>query len=291
MSIIRIHKDRGEFSVLPKAAVNDTALSWEARGMLAYLLDKPDNWQVRFENLVKGSPAGEDKTRRILRELEQAGYIVRRRLNSPDGTFTWESEVYETPQPSAENRHMVEPQPSAGLPHVVKPSMVKPHVVNRQIYEEQEEQQPTQQKQEEQQETPPPSGAVPGSAPVKGKSPRAKPDAPEPEQRLMFGAVATVCRLDPRLKAGQIGKTAKQLLAAGYTPDQVEAFPAWFKSHWKGKTGQPPSTGDLLALMLQATQAPNGKPGPATGQQWADTSYEALKARYAPDALQGLIEY
>jgi hypothetical protein len=106
---------------------------------------------VWFEDLVRRSPAGSDKTRRILGELETRGYIRRARVRGADGRFTWESEVFETPQPVvvgqsndapyAENRHMVDGAPYAGFPHMAEPHAVKPyaaepHMENRQIYQE-----------------------------------------------------------------------------------------------------------------------------------------------------------
>lgn len=143
MSIIRVHKQRGEWAIVPKAAVNDESLSWEARGMLLYLLEKPDDWQIMFQDLVRKSPAQDDKCRRILKELEGQGYVHRKRFNRPDGTFAWESAVFETPQapateaeePCAENRQVVA-EPYAGLPYMVEPHMAEPHMVNRHIYKD-----------------------------------------------------------------------------------------------------------------------------------------------------------
>lgn len=144
--IIRTVKQAGEFAILPKAMLNSDSLSWEARGMLGYLLEKPDGWQISLTNLVRNGPAKADKVRRILSELEDAGYLVRRRTNGDGGAFKWDSEIYESPQPVvppyAENPYMV-PSPCAGLPSMGEPSMVKPSMgepsmVNRHIYQEQE---------------------------------------------------------------------------------------------------------------------------------------------------------
>lgn len=144
--IIRTVKQRGDFAVLPKAMLNSDSLSWEARGLLGYLLEKPDGWQISLTNLVRNGPAKADKVRRILSELEDAGYLVRRRTNGDGGAFKWDSEIYETPQPVvppyAVNPYMVK-SPYRGLPSMVEPSMVKPSMgepsmVNRHIYQEQE---------------------------------------------------------------------------------------------------------------------------------------------------------
>ena len=64
--IIRTRKEHGDFAVLPKQALNDDRLSWEARGVLAYLLEKPDGWQVYQSDLVKRGPAEDHIVRRIL---------------------------------------------------------------------------------------------------------------------------------------------------------------------------------------------------------------------------------
>ena len=95
MSIIRVKKDRNYFAASNKP-FNDKQLSWEARGVMGYLLSKPDEWQVRFYDLVQQGPAGEHKIRRILKELEELGYMERERIKLSDGKFDWITTVYET---------------------------------------------------------------------------------------------------------------------------------------------------------------------------------------------------
>ncbi len=97
MTIIRVQKSE-QYTVLPNHVLNDERLSWEARGLLAYLLSKPDDWRVSTRALVQAGTAGKDKVQRVLRELEAAGYLVRRRVRGPGGKFVWESVVYEFPQ-------------------------------------------------------------------------------------------------------------------------------------------------------------------------------------------------
>jgi hypothetical protein len=94
--IERIPKERN-FTVLDNHLLTEKQLSWEARGLLCYLLSKPDDWQVRLYDLVRRGPAGEHKIRRILRELEDAGHLRRRRFRRSDGRFEWITMVYERP--------------------------------------------------------------------------------------------------------------------------------------------------------------------------------------------------
>ena len=69
MSIIRVKKDKNYFAA-SNVPFNDKRLSWEARGVMGYLLSKPDNWQVRFDDLVNQGDAKRFKLRRILRNLK-----------------------------------------------------------------------------------------------------------------------------------------------------------------------------------------------------------------------------
>lgn len=95
-NIIRVEKNKNYFAV-SNIPFNDDRLSWEARGVLGYLLSKPDDWVVCNEDLLNSSPAGKHKVNRILAELKENGYMERKRIQGEDGTFTWVTIVYETP--------------------------------------------------------------------------------------------------------------------------------------------------------------------------------------------------
>jgi hypothetical protein len=94
--ILRVPKE-GNFTILDNHLLTDERLSWEARGLLSYLLSKPDDWQVRLYDLVRRGPAGEHKVTRILRELQAAGYLRRHRMRRADGRFEWITLVVERP--------------------------------------------------------------------------------------------------------------------------------------------------------------------------------------------------
>lgn len=114
MTTYRIKHDNKYFSV-SNALFNDKRLSWEARGLMGYLLSKPDNWQVRVFDMVNQGPAKREKIQRILAELESFGYLRRELVRLKGGRFDWVSTISETPDlaPSAENQHplpLEEPQ-------------------------------------------------------------------------------------------------------------------------------------------------------------------------------------
>ena len=96
LTIVRLPKIAKYFAVT-NAVFADERLSWEARGLMGYLLSKPDDWQVRLHDLKRRGPAAEHKLRRMLRELERFGYLRRKRLRHADGTFSWTTTIYESP--------------------------------------------------------------------------------------------------------------------------------------------------------------------------------------------------
>ena len=91
MTIVKLTGSEGGFCIVPNTTLND-ALSWEAIGLLAYLCSKPDNWRVSVKQLCNHShkstkPSGRDKTYRILKELQDAGYVKRVKTREGNGTY------------------------------------------------------------------------------------------------------------------------------------------------------------------------------------------------------------
>jgi len=67
------------YVVLDNDIVRNHALSFKARGILAYLLSMPDNWSCSSKHLATVGPDGRDAVRTGLLELQTAGYLVRQR--------------------------------------------------------------------------------------------------------------------------------------------------------------------------------------------------------------------
>src|SRR3972149_1194452 len=97
-TIIRVERSRDNpFFTTLKAPFEDKSMSWEAKGILAYLFTKPDGWTVRFGDLIKHGDRKRDGLRTIFRELEEHGYVQRTRERRENGTFEWETIVREVP--------------------------------------------------------------------------------------------------------------------------------------------------------------------------------------------------
>ncbi|MEI3398524.1 DUF6017 domain-containing protein [Blautia stercoris] len=97
--VIRVRKRPNNFVMLDKTFLEDDRLSFKAKGILAYLLSKPDNWKVIVGNLVKYSKDGKSAVYAGLKELKECGYYVKTPIRSEDGRriSRWESTVYEMP--------------------------------------------------------------------------------------------------------------------------------------------------------------------------------------------------
>ena len=92
MSIRRGPRPDTRFYTVNKDLSEDKGLSWAARGMLIFLLGKPDNWEVSVSHLIKqtegsSKPSGRDAVRGIIKELVEAGYMKADVRREEGGTF------------------------------------------------------------------------------------------------------------------------------------------------------------------------------------------------------------
>jgi hypothetical protein len=93
------------FSIIPNAALQDTRLSIPAIGVLAQLLSRPAGWDTNadamseFARRNRGDRPGEGRRamRTAFAELEEHGYLVRRKMRDAGGRFVTVLMLYDTP--------------------------------------------------------------------------------------------------------------------------------------------------------------------------------------------------
>lgn len=88
------------FVAVPSTTIRDRRLSFRARGVLAWLLDQPDGWDVRAAVIAGQGTEGRDAIETALRELRAAGYYRLERRQLPGGTFAMGTAVAEDAQPA-----------------------------------------------------------------------------------------------------------------------------------------------------------------------------------------------
>ena len=118
-TIIRAPR-RNRFLIIDQSAIEDDRLSWAARGLLGYLLSKPDDWKVLVNDLRKRGDLGRDGIYRLLRELRDTGYLrfvrKRDRFGRIRGGTYIVREIATAPHPD--------------LPDMVEPDTAEPYPVN-----------------------------------------------------------------------------------------------------------------------------------------------------------------
>ena len=104
MAVFRVQKTQN-YTVMSNYHLNDKALSLKAKGLLSLMLSLPDTWDYTTRGLASICKEGVDGIRATVRELENAGYIIRRRVRDQSGQVRgMEYTVFEQPQkPEPEN--------------------------------------------------------------------------------------------------------------------------------------------------------------------------------------------
>ena len=84
MAVFRVERTR-DYTVMCNHHLKDSNLSLKAKGLLSMMLSLPDEWNYTTRGLATICKEGVDAIGKTLKELEQAGYIIRRQLRGKDG--------------------------------------------------------------------------------------------------------------------------------------------------------------------------------------------------------------
>lgn len=123
--IVKVKKSR-DFTVMANLALDDPRLSLKAKGLYAVLMSKPESWTVSYRGLKSQLKEGQTAILAALKELEDAGYLIRRRTRDTDGKVRTYNELYERPRKVAET---VRGKPTRGKPtQLVKTQQVNTHL-------------------------------------------------------------------------------------------------------------------------------------------------------------------
>lgn len=71
----RVKKKNGNYKAINRSAAEDMNLSLKAKGVMFYLLSKPDNWRGQLYDIISHSTDGRRGVLAAIKELKQAGYI------------------------------------------------------------------------------------------------------------------------------------------------------------------------------------------------------------------------
>lgn len=110
--------------------LKDRRLSLKAKGLLTVMLSLPDSWNYTLHGLTAINQEGVDAIREAVRELEQAGYIVRTRARNAQGQLKGTIyTIYEQPQ-QPESQLQAAPEQASGEPVPATPALETPALEN-----------------------------------------------------------------------------------------------------------------------------------------------------------------
>ena len=103
MPFFRVNKTK-DYTIMANHHLKNRELSLKAKGLLSVMLSLPEDWHFTVHGLVSICKEGRDSISGAVRELEEAGYIVRHRLRDKEGHINGlEYIIYETPQKPENN--------------------------------------------------------------------------------------------------------------------------------------------------------------------------------------------
>lgn len=122
MAVFRVERTRDN-TVMCNHHLKDSNLSLKAKGLLSMMLSLPDEWNYTTRGLATICKEGVDAIGKTLKELELAGYIIRRQLRGKDGRISdTEYTIFEKPR---------KPSP----PDTTLPDTENPYLDKRALYE------------------------------------------------------------------------------------------------------------------------------------------------------------
>jgi len=85
--------------MISRKTLQDSRLSFKAKGLLSYLLSLPDNWEIHLKEIAKHSTDKLTAIKTATKELVAAGYITMSQGKDAKGRFvSYEYTVYEHPR-------------------------------------------------------------------------------------------------------------------------------------------------------------------------------------------------
>jgi len=130
MAVFRVEKTK-DYTVMSNHHLRDKDLSLKAKGMLSLMLSLPDDWDYTLAGLEYICKDGITSIRNTVMELEELGYLVRRRLRNEKGQLgDTEYTIHEKPQACGKpvDNPVENPQPVSEKPILEKPILDNPTV-------------------------------------------------------------------------------------------------------------------------------------------------------------------
>ena len=103
MAVFRVEHN-ANYTTMSNYHLQDQSLSLKAKGLLSIFLSLPDEWHYSISGITKITKEGRGAISTTVRELEKAGYLIRKQKRRRDGKVDEiEYVIFERPQEKQEN--------------------------------------------------------------------------------------------------------------------------------------------------------------------------------------------
>lgn len=95
--ITRADKTCGNFSQILNDTLRDKKLSFNARGLLGFMLTYPNDWDFSIKFLIEETAQKPATVKGAMKELEESGYVIKSKVKNGTGRFVgWTYAICET---------------------------------------------------------------------------------------------------------------------------------------------------------------------------------------------------
>lgn len=117
------------FLITSNALWENESISFQAKGLLGYLLSRPKDWIIHpfhLAQIYKGDKRGNglDAIKVMIKELRQSGYITYQKARDSKGHWVHKYKVYPEPHKDFQKKF-----PEVVKPALVDPALVKPSII------------------------------------------------------------------------------------------------------------------------------------------------------------------
>lgn len=232
------HDSENPYFLMRRDTAQDSRLSFEARGLLAYLLSKPGDWVITRADLMREGNCGRDRVVKLLKELVQHGYAKRKGQRRTDNNH-WagvDYEIHEMPQVEnvpVSSEPKAEQSPMTCFPSTEIPCTENPLLQNTELDKVQKERVPRKKR------------AVSGDPkPPQERKPIERSDVFKVVARESF-KIADVDTITDGKTVMRINKIVKWLRenSPNATAQTVSEFYKWYDRDTKGRIDRPRDSG------------------------------------------------
>lgn len=252
------HDTENRYFPMRRDTAQDRNLSYEARGVLSYLLSKPDDWEIMVRDLQQEG-CGRDKVYRILKELETHRYLTREQIRVNGVIQGVEYVLYETPLPE---------KPDTALPDTANTEHTNNRI--RQSTEKRVNRSLTTSAKRTTKKPQKPAASAPTVS-----SKNSYEHVPRQTRIVLINAWNSNLLAQPigAFKADKNHETAADLYEAGITDEQIEEFVRETQQDvwWKGKTLTFQKVAELIPGWLAARKAAPSKVVGTIAPRFEDT--------------------